>query len=312
MQIHPELEPLLAAMPAIDLDAVPIEQLRAMGAAPVPVNPALPTPRNITTELREIQGPDGVLTAVIHRPDISGPVPTVLFFHGGGWTIGSPRAVASTTERLSAYLGAVIVSSSYRLAPENRFPAGFDDALFAARWVAAEVDRLGGRADAIAVAGESAGANLAAAVSLALREEHILTGQLLINPATDLSPAREEHDSYRTASSPGFDWTNVDWSIRAYLGEPSTRDWRASPASAESVAGAPAALIAVAGNDPLRDDARAYATKLHEAGVETRVLEFDSLIHGIASQAGLVPATHAAFRAICDAFADLLHWPSAA
>jgi acetyl esterase len=311
MPIHPELVPLLAAMPVVDFDAVPIEQLRAMGNTPLPVNPALPVPPEVTTEVREIGGPASVLTVLIHRPAVSGPLPTVLFFHGGGWTIGSPQAVSATTERLAAYLGAVVVSSSYRLAPENPFPASFDDALYVARWVASEVGRLGGMPDAIAVGGESAGANLAAAVSLALRDEHILAGQLLINPATDLSSGREERESFRTASSPGFDRTNVDWSIRAYLGEPSSTDWRASPASAESVAGAPPAVIAIAGNDPLRDDAVAYAARLSEAGVETRTVQFDSLIHGIASQAGLVPATHEAFADICEAFLELLQWPTA-
>ena len=306
--IHPDVRQLLGGLPAIDFATISVEDLRAAVSTPPP-SIGSPEPRLAFTEDRRIDTPNGSLTVRIHRPLGAGPMPTVLFFHGGGWTVGSPAAASPLTERLSAYLGAVVVSGSYRLAPEHRFPAAFDDACYLTRWTASHIDSLGGRADAFAVAGESAGGNLAAAVALAVRDENILAGQLLLNPATDLSVDRRNTDSYRADNDLGLTAGNGDWSIRSYLGADATTDWRASPASAENVAGAPPALISTAGHDPLRDDGLAYAEKLTATGITAEAINFPDMVHGYPALAPLVAAANDSFIQTCSRFRALMGWP---
>lgn len=308
MPIHSELQQLLTALPAIDLETITIEDLRAAANTPFP-SVGSPEPKLAATEDRQVDTPHGSLTVRIHRPLSAGPTPTVMFFHGGGWTVGSPAAVSPLTERLSAYLGAVVVSGSYRLAPEHRFPAAYDDAYFLTRWAADHLDSLGGLPDAFVVAGESAGGNLAAAVALALREENILAGQLLLNPATNLSLDRRDTESYRADPDPGLTAINVEWSVQSYLGSDQSTDWRASPACAENLTGAPTALVSTAGNDPLRDDGLAYATKLAAAGVTAEAINFPDMIHGTASQAPVVTSANDALVQTCVKLRALMGWP---
>lgn len=307
MPIHPDLQPLLDAVPAVDFETLPLEDLRAMAAAQLP-DPAAPP--LASTEDRLLDTPNGTLTVRIHRPLREGPKPTVVFIHGGGWVVGSPDPVTPLTERIAAYLGAVVVSISYRLAPEHRFPAAFDDACFLTRWAGEHIEELGGRADAFVVAGESAGGNLAAATALALRADHVLAGQLLFNPATDLSSGYRDTDSFQADADPALTAANTSFSIRSYLGADHSDDWRASPASATDLTGAPPAVIGVSGNDPLRDDGLAYAAKLTAAGVTAQVVAFDDLVHAYAAQCFLTNATHQALVDTLEAFRTLMGWPA--
>lgn len=310
MPIHPQLQQLLAAVPQIDFETISIEDLRVAAAAQVPAG--APGPELASTEDHQVPTPNGALSVRIHRPLGEGPKPTVVFFHGGGWSVGSPAIISPLTERLSAYLGAVVVSASYRLAPENRFPAAYEDAVFLTRWAAENVGELGGQPEAFAVAGESAGGNLAAAVALTLRGENLLAGQLLFNPATDLSAAARDTDSWRADADPALPVANTEWSIRSYLGTEASTDWRASPASAEDVTGAAPLVVGVSGNDPLRDDGRAYADKFTTAGVPTRVICFEDLVHAYAAQSFLVPVANDALIQTCEEFRTLMNWPAPA
>lgn len=305
MPIHPDLQALLAGMPALDYADYSMEELRALSAA---TPSGAPGPALASTEERQVNTPDGPRTVRIHHPLGDGPKPTVVFIHGGGWVVGTPSVVTGTTERIAAYLGAVVVSISYRLAPEHPFPAAFDDAIFLTRWAFEHISEFGGSPEAFAIAGESAGGNLAAAIALALREDGILAGQLLLNPATDLSSHYRESASYQDDNDPALTAASMDFSIRSYLGEEYTTEWRASPASADDVTGAPPAVIGISGYDPLRDDGLAYAAKLSAAGVAAEAIAFEDLIHAYAAQSPLVPAAHWALVDTLEKFRTLMGW----
>lgn len=291
----------------MDMETVPLDQLRAMAGL---LPPDLNSPALASTENRVIATSSGDRAVSIYRPVGEGPRPTMVFIHGGGWIVGSPEAVAPVSSRLAAYLGAVVVSISYRLAPENRFPAAFEDAVLLTRWAAEHIAELGGRPNAFAVAGESAGGNLAAATALALRGEGLLAGQLLLNPATDLSSEGKATASFQADADPALTAANADFSMRSYLGAEASTDWRASPASANDFSGVAPAVIGVSGYDPLRDDGIAYATKLKAAGVPAEVICFDDLIHAYAAQSFLVPACNEALVKTCDQFRQLMGWPT--
>jgi acetyl esterase len=305
--IHPELEPFFSTLPRVDYNDYTMEQIRALAAAPLPEGS--PAPAIASSEDREITTPYGTRTVRVQRPLGDGPFPTMVYIHGGGWVVGSPDAVDPETRRLTAYLGVVVVSISYRLAPEHPFPAGFEDALFLTQWAAEHVDELGGRADAFAIAGESAGGNIAAAVAIELRQQGILAGQLLFNPATDLGPTSREAASFIRDEDPALTSNNADFSMRKYLGTESSTDWRASPVYADDVTGLAPAVIGISGNDPLHDQGKAYGDKLTAAGVPTRVLDFDDLFHAYAAQSFLFNATDEALHRTCDEFRQLMGWP---
>lgn len=304
MPIHPDLQSLLASIPAIDFETLPLDMARTAPDFPDAAQPELASIEDIT-----VGTPGGERLVRIHRPLNDGAKPTVVFIHGGGWFNGDPISVTPVTARLAAYLDAVVVSISYRLAPENPFPAAYDDALFLTQWAAARIGELGGLTDAFVIAGESAGANLAAAVAHALKDERVITGQLLLNPATDLSADAKNAASYVANEDPALTTKNMNFFIRTYLGSDSSTDWRASPASAPDFTGLAPAVVGVSGYDPLCDDGRAYAKKLHDAGVPTRLVEFEDLIHAYAAQSFLIPAAHTALVQTLDEFRELMDWP---
>jgi acetyl esterase len=188
------------------------------------------------------------------------------------------------TRVLCRDVGAVVVSVDYRLAPEHPFPAAFDDCLAATRWVAANVATLGGDAGRIAVAGDSAGGNLSAAVAIAARDTGLaLAAQLLIYPAVDVDltvpyPSREQNATghFLTAE-------DCAWFVDLYLAAQDADDPRVSPLRAPDLAGLPPAVIGTAEFDPLRDEGEAYAKALADAGVEVRLARYDGLVHGFYS-----------------------------
>jgi acetyl esterase len=227
-------------------------------------------------------GPAGDIPIRIYRPDVDGPVPTMAFFHGGGFVIGDIESHDDQARLICRDVGIVVVSVDYRLAPEHPFPAGFEDCLAATKWVAANIDSLGGDADRIVVGGDSAGGNLSAAVALATREGGpALAAQFLIYPGVDF----DEDADYpsRLENAEGYFLTAEDmlWFGALYLPEGTDRDDpRASVIRAASLAGAPPAVIGTAEFDPLRDEGEAYAKALADAGVEVRLQRYDGLIHG--------------------------------
>ena len=258
---------------------------------------------------QQIEGPAGPIPVRIYRPSGTGPAPTVVFFHGGGFVIGDLDTHDDHGRLLSRDLDAVVVSVDYRLAPEHKFPAGFEDCLAATRWVAEHVAELGGDADRIAVAGDSAGGNLAAAVSLAAREENLpLRAQLLIYPGVDFRDDEALHPS-RVENGEGLFLTAEDmrWFQSHYIQDPEhVTDPRASVLLAEDLTGLPPAVVGTAEYDPLRDEGEAYAKALEEAGVKVVLRRYDGLIHGFFGMGTWSPASGAAAKDLCEELRTLL------
>ncbi|MFF2076863.1 alpha/beta hydrolase [Kitasatospora sp. NPDC058162] len=217
----------------------------------------------------------------IYRPEATGTAPTVVFFHGGGFIVGDLDTHDGVCRRLCRDLGAVVVSADYRLAPEHPYPAAHDDCLAVARHVADHPADFGG--GPLALAGDSAGANLAAAVALAFRDEaRPLAAQLLAYPITDLRTGRDY--ASRTECATGYLLTTaeVENDIRLYLGDDPDAGERApaSPLLAEDLRGLAPAVVGCGGLDPLRDEGLAYADALAAAGVPVGKHRYPGLIHG--------------------------------
>ncbi|HET6699033.1 MAG TPA: alpha/beta hydrolase [Nocardioidaceae bacterium] len=264
-------------------------------------------------EVREetVPGADGALDARIYRPDTGGDpgrtatFPTVLLFHGGGWVLGDLDTHDPMARALCAHSRAVVVSVAYRLAPEAPFPAAVDDAIAVTRWAGDRLEELGGDTR-LAVAGDSAGGNLAAVVAQQLRSVGPpIAGQLLVYPATD---ATGDYPSVRENGSGYFlERPLMRWFMRQYAGSADPADPRLSPLRADDLAGLPPAVVVTAGFDPLRDEGEAYAAALRAAGVLVESRRFDSLIHGFVDMGHVSSAAHDALVQTCATFGRLLH-----
>ena len=232
-------------------------------------------------------GPGGEIPARIYRPaGLGRSAPALVFFHGGGWVVGSVASHDPVARYIAQEGRCVVISVDYRLGPEHRFPAAPDDALAAFRHVAARAGELGVDPRRIAVGGDSAGGNLSAVVSLDTRGDAVRPAfQWLVYPAVDLTM------SFPSIVSLGegffLERLKMDWFIEHYLRGPADRtDPRASPWFAADVAGAPPAAVFTAGFDPLRDEGAAYARKLAAAGVPTTYVCHGSMFHGFMNTCG--------------------------
>jgi acetyl esterase/lipase len=268
-----------------------------LGGSPAPVGEIVD---------RTIAGPGGRMRVRLYRPagSVARLLPAILYFHGGGWVIGSLEGYDLPCRFFCARTGCVVVSVDYRLAPEHKFPAAVDDAVGSFRWLAEHAVELGIDPDRIVVAGDSAGGKLAAVTCQLVRgDARTPCLQWLIYPATDLSAQTQSHSSCAS----GFLLTQDDmqWFRDQYLNDSAEiADPRVSPLKATDFTGLPPALVFTAGFDPLRDEGQAYADRLTASGVKTFYREFDSLIHGFVGMRG---ALHAAARAMDDMVAGLRH-----
>ncbi len=212
--------------------------------------------------------------------------PALVWFHGGGFVLGSIESHDGVCRALAARARVVVVAVDYRLAPEHRFPAGLDDAIAATRWLLENGAILGVDPAAVAVGGDSAGANLAAVTVHALRGgARTPRFQLLAYPATDATRREASHRYFHE----GFVLTeaNIVWFLDHYLGNPSlATDPRVSPLFAADLTGLPPALVLTAGFDPLRDEGRAYADRLRGAGVDVEYHCSEGSMHGFLNTAG--------------------------
>lgn len=260
---------------------------------------AMQSPGGDVADVRDqqIPGPAGPLTVRIYRglgTDASAALPCMLFLHGGGWVIGNLESHDRMCRRLASVARICVIAVDYRLAPEHPFPAALDDAAAALRWVADHADKLKVQRSSIAVGGDSAGGNLAAALALMGRDGSVPSAvyQALLYPVLDLTAGSH---SYQTVTS-GVPLTaaTMHWFIGHYTPKASDRlDWRASPLQAASLAGAPAALVLTVAHDPLCDEGRAYARRLDTEGVRVVALHLNDQTHGLLGQGRFVPAANA-------------------
>jgi acetyl esterase/lipase len=304
MPIDPMLLAVLEAFPMQfdDLGAMTAQEVRALFEQGNPP----PGEDVASVEDLEVPGPDGPLPVRVYRPDGAAvPAPVVVFFHGGGWVLGSIATHDATCRGLANRTGAVYVSVDYRLAPEHPYPAAPEDCYAATCWVADHAADLGVDPGRLAVAGDSAGGNLAAVVCQMARDRSgpAIAFQLLIYPVTDLDldrwPSMEEN-----ADGPLLTREGMDWFARHYVGTlPFTGDPYAAPIRAADLSGLPPAYVATAGHDPLRDEGAGYAEALAAAGVTVGYDNFATMIHGFVGFADVVPAAGEARDRIAAALA---------
>ncbi|MDE0749404.1 MAG: alpha/beta hydrolase [Acidimicrobiales bacterium] len=304
MPIDPMLLAVLEAFPMQfdDLGSMTAQEVRALFEQGNPP----PGEDVASVEDLEVPGPDGPLPVRVYRPDGAAvPAPVVVFFHGGGWVLGSIATHDATCRGLANRTGAVYVSVDYRLAPEHPYPAAPEDCYAATCWVADHAADLGVDPGRLAVAGDSAGGNLAAVVCQMARDRSgpAIAFQLLIYPVTDLDldrwPSMEEN-----ADGPLLTREGMDWFARHYVGTlPFTGDPYAAPIRAADLSGLPPAYVATAGHDPLRDEGAGYAEALAAAGVTVGYDNFATMIHGFVGFADVVPAAGEARDRIAAALA---------
>jgi acetyl esterase len=252
-----------------------------------------------------IPGPAGEMPARLYRPASKEAPPLVVYFHGGGHVIGDLDTHDQPCRFLAREIPAAILAVDYRMGPEHRFPAAVDDAMAAFRWAHGEAGALGCDPARVAVAGDSAGGNLAAVVAQIAASDGgpAPAFQALIYPVTDYS---EDHPSYELFGD-GFFLTReeMDWFRENYFSAPADRsDPRASPLLASDLTGLAPAFVLTCGFDPLRDEGLAYAERLSEAGVPTAHRREPDLVHGFVNAVGLGGRAEEALREVAAAMRD--------
>jgi acetyl esterase len=268
---------------------------------------ARPHPPDVKAMDRTVRSHGVDIPLRVYRPAASGVLPAVLFYHGGGWVLGDLDSHDSIAADLCGRTGAVVIAVDYRLAPENPFPAAFDDCYAVLYHVAAHAGDFGVDAVRMAVCGDSAGGNLAAAVALAARDRNgpALAGQVLIYPACgldfDLTSCHENAEApmLRRDDMVAY-WTH-------YMGGDLSRaSCYAAPMLAPHFRNLPPAFICTAQYDPLRDDGRLYGECLRNAGVPVQLRNAPRLIHGWLRARATSEDAKTEFKAICKALKRLL------
>jgi acetyl esterase len=233
-------------------------------------------------------GEDGELPVRIYRPDADGPLATLVYLFGGGWTLGNIDTADAIARKLANAVPLQVIVPGYRLAPEHKFPAAVHDCHAALRWVHDNADDLGVDPTRIAVGGDSAGGNLSAVVSLLARTDGPpLAAQLLVYPNTLYG---SDTHSMRAGNDPlMFNHNSVAWYWDHYLRtEADGKDPLVSPLLADSLADLPPALVITAEYDPLRDEGEQYAARLRDAGVEVELTRYDGMVHGFFAMSGVL------------------------
>ncbi len=299
MPLHSEYETMLRQLaemggpPLVDL---PVAMGREMCRAMQPEAPEI--------GIGSVTAVDaGGVPARAYRPEGTGPFPVVMMFHGGGWVIGDLTTADCQSREVCRGTGALVISVDYRLAPEHRFPAAAQDCYAATRWAATQARTLGGDPTLLAVAGDSAGGNLAAVVAQMARDRGgpEIAFQLLVYPVVDgihfdTPSYRENGEGYLlTADAMRWFWDHYAPSREA-RGEA-----YASPLLAKDLSNLPPALVMTAEYDPLRDEGEAYAKALSDAGVQAERVRCDGLIHGFFAHTRTIHAAHEAMATACAA-----------
>ena len=291
-----------AAMPLDSQSRAVLDQILAFGTPPrntvMPVvarrNHEMEMPHDQGPEVAQVEdrlipGPGGDIWVRIYTPATGGPFPALVWFHGGGWYVGSIEMADGNARRLAVGADCVVVSVDYRLAPENKFPAAAEDCYAATAWVAKNAGEINADPRRIAVGGDSSGGNLAAVIALMARDrgEPPLVFQLLVYPVIqhkfDTKSYEENAVSYRpTRESMIYLW-------KAYLSDVSdAANPYAAPMEAKDLSGLPPALVITAEYDPLRDEGKAYAERLTQAGVPTTYTCYQGTMHYFFKSPGLI------------------------
>jgi acetyl esterase len=298
MALRPEIRALLdqqAASGRPPLHRQSVAQARAFHLQDAAPLNGEPVPVAAVAD-RAVPGPGGELPVRVYTPEGEPPFPIVVFFHGGGWVVGTLDSYDPLCRALAAAVPAVVVSVGYRLAPEHRWPAAVEDAYAATLWASRHAAELGGAQHRLAVAGDSAGGNLAAVVALGARDRGgpAIAFQLLVYPALD---AAGDTGSWREYAE-GFYLTaaGMRWYWDHYLGGADGAAPDASPLGAAFLGGLPPALVVTADHDVLRDEGEAYAARLGEAGVAADVRRVEGVVHGFLRWRAVTGAADAALQ----------------
>ena len=301
MAIHPQCRAFLDQLVA--MGGKPLHELSPQEARARALPPDLAGPEEAVerVEDRTVPGPGGPIPVRVYAPG-GGQRPALIYFHGGGFVLGSLDASDRTCRSLANASGCTVVSVEYRLAPEHPFPAAAADAFAVTSYIASHGGEFGIDERLLAVGGESAGGNLAAVTALRAREAGgpRLSFQLLVYPLVDFD---DDRPSMREFADDHFLTRDaLEYFAGHYLGRAGDRRHpHASPLRAD-VAGLPPAFVLTAECDPLRDQAEAYVAKLRSAGVRVSHQRYDGMIHPFLSLAGVVDGGRAA---IADAAAAL-------
>ena len=286
MPLDQTLKQILETLPKIPDTLTPelIGAIRKARLLAVQVVEKLPL---VQVEDRVISHLDSEIPIRIYRPEYSDEhLPAIVFFHGGGWTLGEIETYDILCRQLTKASRSIVISVEYRLAPEHRFPKGLEDCFAVTQWVFEQAKELRADANRIVVGGDSAGGNLAAAVTLLAKDRKgpKIWRQLLIYPATDTLTSIEKspYESIReNAQAPVLTSSLTKSFWEHYLEkETDAEDIYASPIKAKELSGLPKAFVITAEYDPIRDEGEAYASRLRESGVAVQMTRYNGLCHG--------------------------------
>ena len=297
-KLHPQVAALFATLKSFGappMHSLPVAEARASyeRASAMLGGPVV---EMASVEDRMTEGPAGDLPVRIYRPLglAEGPAPALIYFHGGGWVIGSVASHDKVCRQMAAAAGCVVLSVEYRLGPEAPVPAAQEDALAAVAWVVAHASELGLDAARLAVGGDSAGGSMAAMTAIAARDTGLkLRAQVLIYPSVDGRPMSHELYPSRTANAgyPFLEAATMLYFLKHSGRNPShADDWRLSVMIAEDLAGVAPVLMVTAGLDVLHDEGVAYAARLQAAGVEVLRWNLPGLVHGYLTMGGALGA----------------------
>ncbi|MBS1872628.1 MAG: alpha/beta hydrolase [Acidobacteria bacterium] len=308
-RLHPDVVAVLEAKTASGapaMETLPVDEARKLafeGHQAVQAQPQLVA----RVDNLRIPGPDCDIPIRVYTPDCRTPLAAVVYYHGGGWVVCDLDTHEVLCRALANRAHAVVIAVDYRLAPENRFPAAVIDAYAALCWTAEHADRLHIDPRRMVVAGDSAGGNLSAVVSMMARDNNgpQIALQVLVYPVTNL--AALDTPSYREfATDYNLTAAQMEWFRRNYLRRPEDAlDPRASPLLAPDLKGLPPALVITAECDPLRDEGEAYAKRLEQAGVPVTMTRYAGMIHPFFTMTGAIGDSRKAIRQVGEAIRAL-------
>lgn len=286
-----------------------VEEMASQSATTRAMNVAMPAMPEPVGKVEHILIPtaDGEVLARVFTPDTQDTnLPVIVYFHGGGWVIANLDVYESSCRALCNAVQAIVVSVNYRQSPEVKFPAAVNDAYAATQWAIQNAAQFGGDPTRVAVAGESAGGNLAAVACLKAKDEggKMPVAQLLIYPVTDASMSQPSY-AENTDTQP-LHTSMMTWFWNYYLENDAQKTEKyVAPLTANDLSGLPPAIIITAEHDPLRDEGEQYAKKLADAGVSVKSQRFDGVVHEFFGVAGAVSKAKDAVKFAADGLTEV-------